>query len=251
MGTVRSYDACVHKSLLDDRSVRVILMQSGLISGSYSGDPFQLTPGSVTLMRGTEKADGTAETPSSRVGLQVQAEYFESPRFGGIWGEPISIESDDWNAFFQFCQAFLNRADALDLATAEDFSLGAASLLRGMLSSSLRRDSTRKAERQDRALRAINEVIERRFRNSDFSVTQLAEELFMSESTLRRLCGNVGTTPSFEIRQRRIAEANRLLEGHPRHPAEYADAIAHSSGFSSRVMMYRNLSQLGDARQSS
>lgn len=77
-------------------------------------------------------------------------------------------------------------------------------------------------------LKSVNQAIEANLKNTQFTVEQLAQELFVSPSSLyRKLTALTGMNPNRYIRSFRLAHARELLRK-TAHPVSY---IAFETGF--------------------
>ncbi|GAB4066778.1 AraC family transcriptional regulator [Ancylobacter sonchi] len=171
---------------------------------------------------------------------QPKRATFHSLRFSGPAVRERTPHVDDWTAhdfgdhvmvrlFLDFANSFCSHGITIDPAIGHRITAHLLDLLALVISGADQHcDETavRLAHRQ-RAL----QVIEIRFRDPDFSASDIGIALKLSERYLQKIFAEHGETPSGAIRSRRLTEARRLLQTRNLSRASIS-AIAYAVGFS-------------------
>lgn len=221
---------------LKQRLQRVIVCVDGEVMITRGSEaPFRLTRQQMVVIDGAVPLTATTSMMWSWCEWQLVTP-FHTTRRRDLFMQPLVLTEDTFNLMANTTGVFCTQPGlsispgARALTSALNTTLYAAVLDGLGLPNSLSLTSLELLQR------ALN-LIEARYRDSSFSVRELAEALSVHHSFLNRLFAHIDTTPRRALEERRVESARALLEAGPQRSRVTMDNVAHVSGFASVQQM--------------
>jgi AraC-like DNA-binding protein len=228
--TVRSTAQLVRRTsaLIDDATggyAMATIHVSGACQVAQDGRSARLTPGAIVFCDSTRPFEFSFDGRFEQVIVQVPREIVADRVLRRASGQPLGGEDGRVAAVGAFFRALAGTDDSVFAAHALGLISSTLSIAAGDLSAPAELERER-----------VMDHLRRAFRDSSLDADTVARDCHLSRRTLFRLFRDTPRSLADELRDIRVAEAQRLLRTHP--DRSVAD-IAAASGFSGETQLRR------------
>jgi len=219
--------------------IYLVLTMEGGFEFTVDGDTIPTEPGSLILLNGEAPTTARTVAQTSRYVWYLEPTFLTPGKGRFQYGEPLPTSGTSIQMLMAMTNSLVQASPPSTEVGQRHLSLAFENMLAAVLEENAPRRPRDVGQRRDGLFMAAHSVIETRFRDPAFTVSQLAYELSASERTLRDTFQRMGTAPRREIERRRLTEAAQLAEAESLTTTERA----LRSGFSSTQQLTRALTR--------
>lgn len=189
-----------------------------------------VAPGAYGLVAAADEYIYEQHGKSSVVTLKIPAPMLAArfPMVGDYINAPTSAEDATSRLFVDFVHSFCRHAPLIDSSSAETLIQHLLELLALSLTGG-REQASGSAVHAALRRQALT-LLERQFRSPDLRIADVARQMRVSERYLQKIFAEVDQSPAAVLRERRLAEAQRLL-ARPAQGGLSITQIAYDAGF--------------------
>ncbi|WP_420367203.1 helix-turn-helix domain-containing protein [Curtobacterium sp. L1-20] len=220
--------------------IYLVLTMEGGFEFTVDGQVIPTQPGSLILLNGEAPTTARTVAQTSRYVWYLEPTFLTPGKGRFQYGEPLPTSGASIQMLMGMTNSLLQSPPPSTEAGQRHLSLAFENILAAALDETAPRRPRDIGQRRDGLFMAAHSVIETRFRDPAFTVSRLAQELAVSERTLRDTFHRMGTTARREIERRRLTEATQLEGTEPLTATERA----LRSGFSSAQQLARALTRV-------